>query len=287
MTDKRKMFLQKGGLEQTSPVIEKDGKRYRQRKGELALCCSAELSKGSKSWLCRNFAINGGQFCLIHGGTPKPANTNSLVFTTGLKSSNSSRFRNIGKKMLQRIEELREDPELWSLKDDTAYITALLDLRAEAAAEGVNIDQYKKIQELYKECCKKKHQDDFWETFDEIGKVLENVMSEYDASKEVLELMERRTEIVETEQRLLHQKAYTLEVDQAYSMMMQMVNLVKTHVSNAEELASIKAGVGKLLATYKESFEDEIMDAEVIDGTEEPGEYEDNAQSSEEIHQTE
>jgi hypothetical protein len=123
--------------------------------------------------------------------------------------------------------------------------------------------------------------------FDELGKALDNVMSEFAAAKDVIELIEKRTSIVETEQRLLHQKAYTLEVDQAFSLVMQMVKIIQDNVTNAEELQGIKAGVGKLLAVYQETIDDMIIDAEVVDGTEESGEYEDNAEGTEEVHSSE
>jgi conjugal transfer/entry exclusion protein len=93
---------------------------------------------------------------------------------------------------------------------------------------------------------------------------------------------------VETEQRLMHQKAYTLEVDQAFSLVMQIVNVINRTVSNSDERQGIKAGIGKLLTVYKQSYEEEIIDAEVIDGAaEESGEYQDNSQSTEEVHPTE
>ena len=176
---------------------------------------------------------------------------------------------------------------MWSLRDDAAYITALLDTRAEAAAEGVSIDQYKKIQEIYRTCCEKKYSDDFWETFSEMGRALENVMTEFAAAKDVIELIEKRTSIVETEQRLLHQKAYTLEVDQAFSLVMQMVKIIQDNVSNAEELQGIKGGIGKLLAVYQHTIDDMIIDAEVIDGTEESGEYETYSEGVEEVRPSE
>lgn len=270
------------------PVTEKDGIRYKTRNGGLVKLCDAEVSKGYVTYKCKNFAIKGQLFCLRHGGVPAVATTDTMNFTTGLKSKiNSGRFRNVGSKLLGRIDELREDPGLWSLRDDAAYITALLDNRAEAASEGVSIEQYKKIQEMYRTCCEKRYADDFWDTFDELGKALENVMSEFAAAKDVIELIEKRTSIVETEQRLLHQKAYTLEVDQAFSLVMQMVKIIQDNVTNAEELQGIKAGVGKLLAVYQETIDDMIIDAEVVDGTEESGEYEDNAESTEEVHSSE
>jgi len=274
--------------EADDPITEKDGVRYKTRNGGLVKLCEAEITKGKLNYLCKNFAIKNSNFCLRHGGVPAVANTNTLNFQTGVKSINASgRFRNVGSRLLGRIDELREDPELWSLRDDAAYITALLDTRAEAAAEGVSIDQYKKIQEIYRTCCEKKYSDDFWETFSEMGRALENVMTEFAAAKDVIELIEKRTSIVETEQRLLHQKAYTLEVDQAFSLVMQMVKIIQDNVSNAEELQGIKGGIGKLLAVYQHTIDDMIIDAEVIDGTEESGEYETYSKGVEEVRPSE
>ena len=120
-----------------------------------------------------------------------------------------------------------------------------------------------------------------------MGRALENVMTECAAAKDVIELIEKRTSIVETEQRLLHQKAYTLEVDQAFSLVMQMVKIIQDNVSNAEELQGIKGGIGKLLAVYQHTIDDMIIDAEVIDGTEESGEYETYSEGVEEVRPSE
>jgi len=291
VTPKARRYLSYGRSDNSKdPITEKDGERYKTRNGTLVKLCNAEISINKSTFLCKNFAIKGGNLCMRHGGIPKEVvAVDKANFTTGLSSRTgaASRFRNVGSRLLKRIDELREDPELWSLRDDTAYITALLDTRAEAAAEGVSIEQYKKIQEMYRTCVEKKYAEDFWDTFDALGKALNEVMSEYAAAKDVIELIEKRTSIVETEQRLLHQKAYTLEVDQAFSLVMQLVNIIKANVSNNEEYQGIKAGIGKLLAVYADSVDDMIIDAEVIDGSEESGQYEDNAETTQEVHPTE
>jgi hypothetical protein len=101
-----------------------------------------------------------------------------------------------------------------------------------------------------------------------LGTAIHHTLNEYEASKDVLDLIARRSTIVETEQRLLHQKAYTLEVDQAFSLIMQVVGIVKATVRDADEYAAIRNGIGKLIRVYEQNGDD-IIDAEVIDGTEE------------------
>lgn len=94
----------------------------------------------------------------------------------------------------------------------------------------------------------------------------------YRASQDVIQLIDKRTDIVEAEARMLHTKAYTLEVDQAYSLAMQILKVVKDCVRDASELQAIKVGFGKLLRQYQQ---EDIQDAEIID--EESGLIESNS----------
>jgi len=45
---------------------------------------------------------------------------------------------------------------------------------------------------------------------------------------------------------------------------MQMLDIVRENVHNAEELIAIRAGVQRLLKVYK-SEDEEVIDAEVVD----------------------
>ena len=87
---------------------------------------------------CRAFAIKGRNFCSYHGGKAL-AGVESPSFKHGLRSIESRRFRSIGKDLLEKIDALREDPDLFNLRDDAAYMTALIDKRAEAASEGFGV----------------------------------------------------------------------------------------------------------------------------------------------------
>jgi len=251
-----------------SEIIEIEGKRYRELNGGLALLCKGMKVGPDGPEPCTGVAIKGREYCRYHGGKALMGPQHP-AFLTGLHSKNYKRFSNVGKDLLEKIETLREDPTLFSLKDDAAFITAIMDKRAEAVGEGVGLDQYKKVQAAYQLAHSKLGSPDFIDAFESIGDVLSDTMDQYTAARDVLELIEKRTSIVEAEQRMMHAKAYTLEVDQAFSLAMQVLEIVKDNVRNAEELIAIRSGVQRLLKVYKAPGEDgDVMDAEVVDESE-------------------
>jgi len=246
-------------------IVEVDGQRYRIKGNAKTKLCNGTTVDENGPRPCNSMAMKGRDYCAYHGGRTLigPEHPN---FITGLYSKNYKRFSNVGKDLLDKIDTLRHDPDLFSLKDDAAFITAIIDKRAEAASEGVGIDQYKKVQAAYGLAHSKLGSPDFIDAFEQIGDVLTETLDQYTASRDVLELIEKRVDIVEAEQRMMHAKAYTLEVDQAFSLAMQLLEIVKDNVRNAEELIAIRAGVQRLLKVYKsEDQEADIQDAEVIE----------------------
>jgi hypothetical protein len=224
--------------------------------GIVKLC----MSKNTSGELCGNIAVKNRDNCKYHGGKSLVGPENP-AFKTGLWSKQRRRFSSVAPKLLARIDELREDPDLFSLKDDAAYLTALMDIRAEAASNGISLEHYESIRDQMHVCKTTYGTDSFDKSFKELGKMISEGIDLYRASQDVVQLIGKRTEIVEAEARMLHTKAYTLEIDQAYSLAMQILKVVKDCVRNADELAAIKAGFGKLLKQYQQ---DDIQDAEII-----------------------
>lgn len=247
-----------------SEIVERDGYRYRISNNRTIKLCKGMAMGDNGPYPCGKAALRDRDYCASHGGKALMG-AQHPAFLTGLRSKNYKRFANVGKDLLEKIETLREDPDLFSLKDDAAFITAIMDKRAEAVAEGVGLDQYKRVQAAYQLAHSKLGSPDFIDSFESIGDVLSETMDQYTASRDVLELIEKRTGIVEAEQRMMHAKAYTLEVDQAFSLAMQVLEIVKDNVRNAEELIAIRAGVQRLLKVYKApDQEDDVIDAEVV-----------------------
>jgi hypothetical protein len=246
-----------------SIVVQDDGMRYREfGKSALVKLCNAKLNNRQ----CNSVAVSGRDFCIRHGGR-MPLGPDHGKFLTGLHGTQRKRFSSIGKELLTRINELREDPELFSLKDDTAYITAIIDRRAEAAEHGLSASLLRDMKDAYQEANKAYKKGDlpaFDENFKVLGEMLIDGCTTTRAEDEVLDLIGKRVEIVEAEQRMTHAKAYTLEVDQAYSLINQILGVIKKNVRDADELQAIKAGFGNILKTYKSADDADIIDAEVV-----------------------
>lgn len=217
---------------------------------------------------CKSYPIKGRNFCARHGGLSL-IGPDSATFKHGLASINKKRFSSVGKELLSKIEDFREDPELFSLRDDAAYMTALIDRRAEAASEGFGIEVFNNLRSLYtaaNRSYKNGNLDSFEESFKQMGEIFAEGGNEARATDEVVELISKRVQLVEAEQRVAHSKAYTLEVDQAYSLVMQVVGIVKQCVRNSDELTAIKSGVGRLLKVYQQDVDSmTVIDAEVVD----------------------
>lgn len=226
-------------------------------KSKVKLCSS----KNMHGELCNNIAVKGRDYCKYHGGKAL-AGPDNPAFKTGLWSKQRRRFSSVAPKLLSRIDELREDPDLFSLKDDAAYLTALMDVRAEAASNGISLEHYESIRDQMSVCNATLNTDEFKPAFKELGRMINEGIDVYRASQDVVQLIEKRTDIVEAEARMMHTKAYTLEVDQAYSFAMQILKIVKGAVRDANELTAIKSGFAKLLKQYQE---EDIQDAEIID----------------------
>lgn len=244
-------------------IVQIGDDRYRVNGTKQIKLCRGTTYDESGERLCNNMAMSGRNYCRNHGGKTLigPAHPS---FITGLSSVGYKRFSKVGQQLLEQINELRNDPDLFSLKDDAAFITAIMDKRAEAAGEGVGIEQYKKVQAAYQLAHSKLGSSDFIDAFEQIGDALNETLDMYAASRDVMELIDRRVEIVEAEQRMMHAKAYTLEVDQAFSLAMQVLEIVKDNVRNGDELIAIRTGVQKLLKVYKGDEPGDVIDAEIV-----------------------
>jgi len=228
--------------------------------GGLARLCHANLNGKD----CGRFALKGRNFCARHGGRT-PLGPDNHSFTTGLESVNRKRFAGIGKQLLNRLDELRDDPQLFSLKDDAAYITALIDRRAEAAEEGLSVETLNQLRSLYRECASALEDgktQDFDKSFEQLGGIIRQGISDAKGTDEVLHLIEKRVNIIEAEQRMTQVKAYTLEVDQAYALIQQVLKVVVDSVQDVNSLHAIRTGVQRILRVYR-NVED-IIDVEVV-----------------------
>ena len=229
--------------------------------------CAATFRSNGITTQCDLHAKNGSYFCDKHDKKSK-AIVHENRFMHGLKSPYRKRFSEVGRQLLDRINELREDPDLFSLKDDAAFVTALMDIKAASISDGISIDHYNKIKSVARtltSAAKSGDLDVLTAAASELTDLVDRGVDALSASDEVVKLIEKRTDIIEAEQRMLQVKAYTLEVDQAYSLVMQVYAAMKRHIKSADELKAINAEIGKLIKQYQ--IDEEIIDVEVTDET--------------------
>lgn len=234
--------------------------RYRTTpNGSKTRLCQAHIRNNE---LCKNIAIKDRDFCKHHGGKALKG-IDSPVFKTGLWTAQRRRFSKVAPTLLVKIDQMRDDPDLFSLRDDTAYVTALMEVRAEAASEGISIEHYKHLKEQYNICKSLLFTPEFNSEFTVMGNMLDEGIDLYSANKEVLDLIQRRSELIEVEHKMMQGKAYSLEVDQAFSLIMQVLGVIKKCVTDAEQMTAIHQGVLKLINVYKS--DEDIINAEVVD----------------------
>jgi hypothetical protein len=228
--------------------------------------CAATYRKNGVTTKCDLHAKAGSYFCDKHDKKSK-AVVHEQRFMHGLKSPYRKRFSEVGRQLLDRINELREDPDLFSLKDDAAFVTALMDIKAASISDGISVDHYNSIKSLVRtvvNCAKAGDFDQLNAASNDLMELIDRGADALTASDEVVKLIEKRTSIIEAEQRMLQVKAYTLEVDQAFSLVMQVYGLMKTYIKSPEELRAINTGINKLVKQYQDQ-EEPILDAEIID----------------------
>ena len=92
-------------------ITEENGIRYRiGPKGGRVRLCSFAMQDGK---VCNIPALKEQSVCTKHAGQLEKV-TNRLDFKTGLYSVQRKRFSNVGSKLLERVNELRDDPDLLS-----------------------------------------------------------------------------------------------------------------------------------------------------------------------------
>ena len=244
--------------------IERADGLYRKSFGKYVKCCAGFVMEGKHKRPCKGPAISGSQYCASHGSQALQK-LEKPQYLSHLFQKERRRFKGVGKDLLEKVDNYRDDPDLFSLRDDTAYLTALMDTRAEAAAEGVGLEQYRKIEAAYSLAKSKLGSPDFIDAFEQIGDLLDERMDEYSASKDVIDLIARRSDLVEAEQRIMQTKAYTLEADQAFMLIMHVVDAIKTSIRDAETLLAIQGSINKILRMHHAEQEMEIEDAVIVE----------------------
>jgi hypothetical protein len=184
---------------------------------------------------CRNPAMRGLDVCRIHGGkTPRgPA---SVHYKTG----RYSRF--LPSRLFARYQGAVRDRELMSLRQDIALTDSRISdilQRVDTGEAGSIWREAQATMARFRREQAKQHIDGMQLALRRVERLIARGAADYAAWGEILELLEQRRKLCESEQRRLTMAAEVLTQAQAMSLVGEVVDVIKKHVPDRQALAAI------------------------------------------------
>lgn len=188
--------------------------------------CTATVRKTGQR--CRRRAVTGYPVCQVHGaGSPKKGRPGGRPIETGLHSNK------LPERMREKFLEARSDPELLNLRDSLALLDSRLEdilIRVDTGESGAAWTNVRKamdafLKEFYDD--EGKHVN---ERLDDLKDAIQKGLEDYAIWSEVINLLEQRRKIVESEQKRLVAMQQVITISDAMVLMTALANIVKKHV---------------------------------------------------------
>lgn len=194
-------------------------------------------------------------------------------------------FKALPRDMKERVEAARDDPELFDLTGDIAYVMSVINQRAEIAEEGGGVGVWLDLKKAYDAAEKARRRADrakdpellreFWELFEQMGVIIEDEGNRTKETEAVVRLIEKRAGLIKQHEDIKLTRAHTLNAEQALALVWAVIEQVKANITDADQMRRISGGVSGILKGYHELFEvpsDDVVDAEIVGELTEHGE---------------
>jgi len=196
--------------------------------------CTAKSKQSGEQ--CKKDAMQGSTKCHIHGGKSLKG-VASPAFTTGRYS------KYLPEHLLPAYEDAKADKNILSVRGDIELLDGLI------RAKLVNLDTSDSAQHwiaLLKNILKArkayKNSDigGLEEALDEMEALADKRRLHYATEQEVVEQLEQRRKLVESEQKLILQDQRAIPIEQAMLLMSAVLESVNRNVTDVSALAAIK-----------------------------------------------
>lgn len=202
--------------------------------------CGAKTKSGNP---CRSTALYPNGRCWLHGGkTPK-----------GLASPNLKHGRyskDLPTRLAARYEAATTDPDLLALQAEIALIDARLgDLlgRVDTGEAGIHWKVATKAFADLQIALDTQDPVALARSMQTLQGSLRSGMGDYAAWNEVYNLVDHRRRLVESERKRQIEAQQVLPLDRAMLVISALVDIVRRHVTDQDQILAIGADVGKLL----------------------------------------
>lgn len=208
----------------------------------MALCTAHSKRSGLP---CKNHAVTGYKVCRFHGaGNVHKGRPGGRPRTSGRYS------KYLPERLVERYEEAATDPELLAMRDDVA----LLDTRLADMLKRVESGESGKVWELlgsaYASLQVARNNGDgegFAIALSEIGDAIRRGRGDYAAWSEILEILESRRRLVESERKRLVEMQQMITAERAVILITAIVEVIRQYVTDRETRNAISAAIGELV----------------------------------------
>jgi len=172
---------------------------------------------------CRRFAVNGKKVCTVHGGL-----TPGGIASPHYKHGRHSKY--LPNRLGERYAVAISDPEILNLSAEIALVDArITDVlgRVDSGESGRRWRELGKARREFVAAQRKQDQDKMADALNDILMGIREGQADFEAWAEVVDLLERRRRLVESEQKRRVAMHLVVKVEQAVDAMLQIADAVR------------------------------------------------------------
>ena len=226
--------------------IIKDGQR------QLSFLMSGKQICGAKTRAdsdCQRLPVAGGaNRCKFHGGA-------SLSGVAHPQYKDGSRARGvIARKLGQMYEDALQDDRLLELRSDLAIIEYRLADLIDNMEEMDSGDNWKEVERLYsrmRKAVQSNNQQSFLSNLNLLGQLITKGVSEHDRWQVIIDTIQNRRILVESERRRLVEMQQMMTAEQAMAMLTYVVSVIRKHVDDPKTLAAISTDISAYIGAKR------------------------------------
>lgn len=203
--------------------------------------CGAKTRDGDP---CKNPPVIGATRCRMHGG--KTPRGRALPQTTHGRYS-----KDLPTRLAARYEEARTDPDLLNLNAEIHLTYAMLTeaLRGMDQGEAGRLwRDLKTTWDALQEANRQRDGDAAKQALSEIGRLIARGVADAAARSEVLDIVERRRKLVESEAKRRTAMQQMITAERLMVLVSAVTDVVMRHVDDPRQRAAIAADIGALIS---------------------------------------
>lgn len=214
--------------------------------------CGAKTRQGTP---CKNKPVPGMKRCRLHGGMT-PVGKDSPHWKTGRYS------KHLPQNLLERYRESASDPDLLAMRDEIALLDARITELLGQLNSGGGIEDWSNIRDTWEMFLELQDraatagieqreldriQRSMGETIRNMTRIIRMGHRNISLWHEIQRVMEDRRRIVTTESKRLSDMHQMITAEQATGMVLRLIDVVKTRVTDKEILGQIASDLRRVI----------------------------------------